>query len=268
MLPDEPTGYEDEPRETFAELPAELQSFLYHHERLNQDLAAEINYYTGHLSDRCNKVVELGCGTCLLSSRFERRGYKLTGVDIDRSMLRNAALLPDGGLVQMDMRALAFRRVFEAALLSQNTLNLLIDEQTIRRCLKEIRNILIPPGIIMAHLYCTDREHDRRDDRLLQVVMFDHPHGGKIIKESIRSFDAEQQVVTLEQRYKIRRFNKAVPDHNYRISQPLAALSRERWIEIFNSSGFMIESTASDFSGADSQTRSAVLLLVGRHRNP
>ncbi len=263
MIPDEPTGYEDEPREAFEELPAELHSYFYHHERLNQDLAAEIDYYAGRLGNRCSKIVELGCGTGLLSSGLERRGYTLTGVDLDRAMLKNAEPLSDGRLVQMDICALALRRVFEAALLTQNTLNLLVDEQTIRHCLREIRRILVPPGLIMAHLYCTEKEHDFRDDRLLQFVMFDHPRGGTIIKESIRSLDSRQRVLTLEQRYKIRRFNKACADSNYRTSQSLAALGRGRWIQIFENSGFIIESTSSDFSG-DTQTGSATLHLVGR----
>ncbi len=263
MIINEPTGYEDEPRETFEELPAELHSFLYHHERLNQNLTAEINYYTGHLGNRCKSIIELGCGTCLLSSSLERKGYALTGIDIDRAMLKNAEPLSDGRLVQMDMCALALRHVFEAALLAQNTLNLLVDEQTIRHCLKGIRNILVPPGLIMAHLYCSDEEHDGRDDRALQFVMFDHPRGGTIIKESIRFLDTKQHVVTLEQRYKMRHFNKDVPDKNYRTSQSLAAFSRKQWIEIFKRSGFLIESTSSDFSG-DTRTKGATLHLVGR----
>jgi SAM-dependent methyltransferase len=263
MIFNEPTGYEDEPRELFEELPAELYSCLYHHERLNQDLAAEIDYYSGHLGDRCNRIVELGCGTCLLSSSLEQRGYALTGVDIDRTMLKNAVPLTDGRLAQMDMSALALLPVFEAALLAQNTLNLLIDEQSIRHCLKGIRNILVPPGLIMAHLHCSEQVNACPDDRLLQFVMFDHPDGGTVIKETIRSLDAEQHVITLEQRYKIRRFSNALPDKNYRISQSLAALSREHWVEIFKSSGFIIESVSSDFSD-DSRTKGAALHLVGR----
>lgn len=263
MIRDEPTGYEDEPRETFEELPAELHCCFYHHERLSQNLAAEITYYKRHLGGRCNTIVELGCGTCLLASGLERLGYALTGVDIDRAMLKNAEPLAGRRLAQMDMAALALRPVFEAALLGQNTLNLLVDERNIRHCLDEIISILVPPGLIMAHLHCIDETHDRQGDRRLQFVVFDHPRGGKIIKESIRSFDNRRRVIILEQRYKIRRHSKTLPDMNYRISQTLAALSRQRWIEMFKRAGFIVESTSSDFSG-DTRAKGQTLHLVGR----
>ena len=250
MANGEPTGYEDEPRETFEELPAELHPFLYHHERLNQDLAAEIGYYRRHLGNRCGRGLELGCGTCLLSANLAKLGYTPAGIDIERAMLKNAEPTIRNNLALMDMRALAFRSCFEAALIAQNTLNLLVDVDSIRRCLNEIRKVLISPGRVLAHVYCIGEEQGNRDNRLLQFTMFDHPEGGKIIKESIRSFDSEKRLVTLEQRYKIRRFNSAFPDRNYRTITPLAALNRREWIEIFEHSGFEIESTCSDFSGA------------------
>jgi len=250
MIHSGPTGYEDEPRELFEELPAELHSYLYHHERLNQDLASEISYYQKQLGDRCKKILELGCGTCLLSANLKQRGYDPTGIDIELTMLKNAEPLCHGSLVQMDMGTLAFRPCFEAVVITQNTLNLLVDPAVIGRCLNEIREVLIPPGLIMAHLYCSEEKQVDHRKRRLQFAMFDHPQGGTIIRESIRSYDTGLNAVTLEQRYKIRRFNKAFADANYRTSSVLAALSRKRWIEIFAEAGFELESTCSDFSGA------------------
>lgn len=267
MISDEPTGYEDEPRETFDQLPADLHSFLYHHERLNHDLSAEINYYQAQLGDGCKKVLELGCGTCLLSSKLEELGFTPIGIDIDRAMLKNAEPAVRGSLVQMDMLALAFHPCFEAALIAQNTLNLLVDANSIHHCLRGIGEILIPGGRVLAHVHCCEKDRDNRDNRQLQFMMFDHPDGGRIIKESIRFFDIEQQAVILEQRYKIRRFDSAFPDRNYRTSTTLAALTRRDWVEIFNGAGFSIESTCSDFSGA-SRTESSTLLLIGRLIRP
>ena len=59
-MSEETSGYEDEPREYFQDLPAGLSHLLYHYERLRHDLSAELNYYHVQLQERCSRVLELG----------------------------------------------------------------------------------------------------------------------------------------------------------------------------------------------------------------
>lgn len=268
MVLNEPTGYEGEPCEVFEELPPKLYSLLYHYERLNQDLPSELSYYRRRLGDRCKKVLDLGCGTGLLSANLNKHGFTLTSIDIDSEMLQQAKKRAAGRLALMDMCALGLSPGFEAAIIAQNTLNLILDEQKIQHCLEEIRRVLAAPGLILAHLHCSEPEHRHSSrNQLLQFQLFGHPQGGKIIKETIRSFDAEKNALKLEQRYKIRRFNKAHPDRNYRTLIYLAALSRKRWVEIFEATGFAVESTFSDFSDNPNH-HGPTLHLTGRIHQP
>ncbi len=263
------TGYEDEPREHFQDLPGELSYLLYHYERLSHDLSAELNFYQLQLQNRCSRVLELGCGTGLLSNNLQRLGYEVTGIDIDRRALTYSADAQMCRLVQMDMRTLGFSPGFEAVLIGQNTLNLLVDPTEIRSCLKEVHRVLVDSGLLLVHLHCMEPEQiDRTDERLLQFYIFDHPEGGKIIKETIRSYDRNQSRLNLEQRFKIRRFQKDIPDRNYRHSLSLAALSRKEWIEIVDSAGFAIESCTHDFQESTPSLPSTLHLVARKSGLP
>lgn len=260
----EPTGYENEPRENFHELPPELHSRFYHYERLGHDLTAECRYYTTQLTGRCRKVLDLGCGTSLLSGKLRRHGFEVTGVDISKEALVLADSSPGNRLVQMDMRKLGFRPCFEAVIIAQNTLNLLTDETTIRHCLREVKRVLKSPGLLLAHLHCTEPEQQEiPEERFLQFQMFDHPEGGTIIKETIKSVDFHKKLLVLEERYKIRRFNTSQSDTNHRHYLTLAALTRKQWLELFDDAGFTIEFLSAGF---DEQTLhpSSTLHLVAR----
>ena len=263
MMSEETSGYEDEPREHFQDLPAELSHLLYHYERLSHDLSAELNYYQLQLRDRCSSVLELGCGTGLLSTNLGRLGYEVTGMDIDRRSLAYAADAQKCRLVQMDMRTLGFKPGFEAVLIGQNTLNLLVDANKIRRCLREVHRILVDSGLLLAHLHCAEPEHLKQlDERMLQFYIFDHPKGGKIIKETIRSYDRKLHRLKLEQRFKIRRFQKDGQDLNYRHTLFLAALSREEWIGLVESAGYDIESCTHNFQESTPASNSTLHLVA------
>jgi SAM-dependent methyltransferase len=267
-MSEETSGYEDEPRENFHDLPAELSHLLYHYERLSHDLSAELTYYQSQLRGRCSRLLELGCGTGLLSTNLQRFGYEVTGVDIDRRALAYSADAQMCRLVQMDMRTLGFNPGFEAVLIGQNTLNLLVDTNEISSCLKEVHRVLADSGLLLAHLHCSEPEQLKQlDERLLQFYIFDHPEGGKIIKETIRSYDRKRQRLNLEQRFKIRRFQKDVPDLNYRHSLSLAALSRKEWIGLVESAGYDIESSTHDFQQS-TPASNATLHLVARKSAP
>ena len=263
MVPEEPTGYEDEPREQFQELPAELLHLLYHYERVSQDLTQELSYYRSQLQQRCTRLLELGCGTGLLSNNLQGNGLEVTGIDLDRRALSFSKGAEGRRLVQMDMRHLGLRPGFDAVLIGQNTLNLLTEPADMKHCLQEIRRILVPPGLLLAHLYCSDSEHQAHPEgRLLQFHLFDHPEGGKIIKESIRSYDPKKRRLYLEQRFKIRRCCTELPDYNYRHCLELAALSRREWLELFNSAGFFIESWSPGFAGVSVSPHSTLHLVA------
>lgn len=263
MSESELTGYENEPQEHFRNLSPELHTRFYHYERLSHNLTAESRYYASQLSDTGMKILELGCGTSLLSNGLRSRGFQVTGIDINKGALLLAGAFPGSHLIQMDMCALGFQPYFDGVIIAQNTLNLLADKTAIRNCLKEIKRVLVRPGLLLTHLYCTEpRQKESPEKRTLQFQMFDHPEGGTIIKETIRSFNSPNDILTLEERYKIRRFSDSLPDVNYRHNLSLAALSREQWLKLFAEAGFTIKSVSTGFAENTVQLSSTLHLVA------
>ena len=263
MSESELTGYENEPREYFHNLSPELHTRFYHHERLSHDLTAEIHYYVSQLPGLGLKILELGCGTSLLSNGLRSRGFEVTGIDINKEALLLAGASPANRLVQMDMCALGFQPCFDGVIIAQNTLNLLTDKTTIRNCLKEVKRVLVRPGLLLTHLYCIEpQQKENPEKRSLQFQMFDHPEGGTIIKETIRSLNSATDILVLEERYKVRRFSDFLPDINYRHHLSLAALSREQWLELFAEAGFTIRSVSTGFADNKVQFSSALHLVA------
>ena len=254
-------GYENEPREQFDPLPPHLHSLYYHYERFSGDLEGEVSFYRAQFAGRCHRILDLGCGTSIISSRLAAHGAQVTGIDLCRDMLAFRPHLPANSKVQMDMRQLGFRRYFDGALIAHNTLNLLVQKSAIKHCLSELRSILIPPGIVVVHLHVAD-QGDKADgeQRRLQFQIFELPTGEKIVKESITSHDYSGSTLLVEQRYKYRNFLHPLQNRNYRQVLELASFSADTWFEIICESGFNPIASTSKFSRH--QPDSATTLVV------
>ena len=262
--PAEPTGYEDEPREQFQPLSARNHCQLYHYERASHDLKNEAGYYQRMLTDKCHFVLELGCGTGCISEFLYSRGFKVFGVDLSDAMLRFSGVPRHVPVAQMDMRLLGFRQVFDAVIIAQNTLNLLQSKKTIARCLSEVRKVLKPEGLLLLHLHLVDEDFPAEETRQLQFSVFDHPEGGKIVKETIKTRVVEQSLLILEERYKIRRFDQAHPDINYSHTMSLAFFTKKTWLALLSGSGFTINSLQHGFTYSSKDEASSTLHIVAQ----
>lgn len=263
MSPDEPTGYEDEPREIFEPLPAHLHSTYYHHERLSGSPQPEFEFYGSVFKNRCSRLLELGCGTSLVSGYLADQGFSVTGIDLSRSMLEYQPNPAGVEKVQMDMRTLGFRPCFDGALIPHNTLNLLVDREQIKQCLAEIKRVLLPPGILALQLYAAEEYAHDDKKRSLQFLIYDLPGGDKIVKESITGRDPLNAVLNVEQRYKYRNFSRPELNCNYRQILQLASFSSEQWLSLLNESGFTPIESLSRFSGTPKQSNT-VLIVTAR----
>jgi ubiquinone/menaquinone biosynthesis C-methylase UbiE len=84
------------------------------------------------------KVCECACGTGSLTMPLQRRGFQMTGVDLSREMLWQAAQKArKSGLsipfVQQDMRALNLHRPVDGVLATCDGVNYLADDERVRQ---------------------------------------------------------------------------------------------------------------------------------------
>lgn len=247
MSTDPPTGYENEPVEVFHPLPADLYCRFYDLE-MNQKFE-DCNYYDCVLRN-CNArmVLELGCGTGRIVEYLRARNYTAYGIDHSHDMLLHNYHRRITPALEMDMCYLGFKPVFDTILVPHNTINLLVDRNSIRQCLSGMKTALAPQGLIILHLFSvTDKLVNQAHRRIFQFALFDTPNG-KLVKETIRIYRPETNQLFLEERYKIRSFANPSLNQNYKHVLPLSGWHSEEWLEIIRKSGFKIHSIHSGFN--------------------
>ncbi len=265
----EPTGYENEPDECFLPLPADLYCSFFHHQTL--DSAEEYSYYQDILTKHsCQNILELGCGTGRISEYLFNAGLNMVGIDNSRERLSFSGHSRQVPSVEMDMLRLGFSRSFDATILPCNTLNLLQTEQRIKHCLAEIRQVLRSSGLLILHLFVPDRAMiNNGGKKLFQFNLSDLADGVKLIRETIRTYDPGASLVTLEERYKIRRLSNNQKKENYAQTFQLAAFPAQTWLDIVSKSGFSVLSTHGHFNQSTFlENQDSTLLLVAQFSQP
>ncbi|MFV0438747.1 MAG: class I SAM-dependent methyltransferase [Desulfopila sp.] len=237
--------YDEEPEDHFLPLSATVYQEMYDIELT--DFADDLSYYTAHLPSGAD-ILELGCGSGRLSRLLVAAGHRLTGIDSSLAMLRAARTRhTPATLVCADMRALPFRHGFSAIVIAYNTLNLLTDNHDVHRCLTSCRHNLYPGGTLLLQLHLAADTSRYHDGVTFQFQLFDHPTGGKIVKETLRTRRDHRSCIELEERYKLRPTGGAEAAVNFRHILHLNANSRTAWLELIQQAGFALQSTATAY---------------------
>ena len=146
----------------------------------NVDYESWANYYVRLLSIygiKDGKICECACGTGSLTIPLYRAGFHVTGVDLSREMLWQAAqkarkqgiAIP---FVQQDMKALNLHRPMDAILATCDGVNYLLTEEDLRSFLRCAFRAIRPGGALLfdvstprrlirdlcASIICEDRE--------------------------------------------------------------------------------------------------------------
>lgn len=92
--------------------------------------------------------IDLACGTGRLLKRFEQRGWNSVGIDISPAMLREATKGPFAPPVAAaDLCALPFRGRFDYATCVFDSLNFLLDADSLRAAFRSVSDALTPDGL-------------------------------------------------------------------------------------------------------------------------
>ena len=97
------------------------------------------------------RILDVGCGAGRDAAWLERRGARVTGIDLSQGMLAEARARVRGDLARMDMRRLAFPdRCFDAAWCMASLLHL--PKADAPEALSEVRRVLRPGGVLALGL--------------------------------------------------------------------------------------------------------------------
>ena len=159
------------------------QGFAEIYDSLMNDVDYEswADHYTRLLSIygiRGGKVCECACGTGSLTLPLHRRGFQMTGVDLSREMLwqaaqkarKNGIAIP---FVQQDMRSLNLHKPVDAVLATCDGVNYLQTEEDLMSFLRAAKRSVLPGGALifdvstpykLKHILCSGLMCEDRDD--------------------------------------------------------------------------------------------------------
>ncbi len=114
------------------------------------DYEAEYMFYSDILlSYHCKSVVEIGCGSGNLASRFVNNGFEYLGMDLSEEMLTLAKTNnPIAVFVKEDMRNFNLQKKLDACIITGRTISYLLTNDDVVDTFKAINNNLRMDGII------------------------------------------------------------------------------------------------------------------------
>lgn len=241
------SSYDEEPEIEFLPLPESMYTALYAQEM--SEFTQDIPFYTAALQ-RESTVLELGCGTGRLTRGIASAGHEVVGVDLSLPMLQtaNTTVTPNVHYLCMDMRRLAFSQKAGAVIIPYNTLNLLVDNDDVRMCLRGCWEHLEKDGKLLIQLYILpDDFRSQPGKTTFQFQLFDTPQGGKIIKEILRRYNKSNNQLEMIERYKIRPMTSHQQNSNYEHTLYLNANTQDEWLNLIDSAGFAVTSLATQY---------------------
>ncbi len=257
--------YADEPSDTFLELPEDIAGNLY---ALEMDTFMEDCHFLAQLVPPRGRMLEMGCGTGRVARHLANRNRSFTGIDISMPMLRLAAAHrhPQCTFLCMDILAPAFSKPFDTILIPYHTLNLFTDRDQILRCLQGCREYLPRDGILIVQIFIPSMELQKNDRTTFQFQIFDQAGGGRIIKEILKKYLPDKQMVQLEERYRVRPMQTGQANTDYHAITNISGFPLETWLVFFAEADFVPQQIYGSYTGSpyDARISSCCILVLKR----
>ncbi len=258
--------YSIEPEVFFAPLSPKRYREFYDIELA--DFSDDLRFYLNSFQPGMT-VLDVGCGSGRLSRAFSANGMQVVGMDISVEMLAGASLhkSPHINYVCMDMKAMAFGKRFDAAVISYNTINLLKDISHVQPVLAGIRQHLKANALLLLQIFIPRKDGIAGGNaKTFQFQIFDLPQGGKIIKETLKSY-ADEHLILLEERYRVRPMNRKYRNEDLAHSMNLLVIDHSTWIRMITEAGFTITAQYGDFNLSSFVEEKNSMLLLQAHVN-
>lgn len=126
----------------------------------------DLDNFLPHLEEKGGPVLELGCGTGRLLIKIAQKGYKVTGLDISRSMLdilekklinESTNVKSNICLYKEDMTSFSLNNQFRTCILGATSICLLPNDESILKMLLTVYDHLEPGGrFIFDYSVCSE----------------------------------------------------------------------------------------------------------------
>ncbi len=111
--------------------------------------------FARYAKEKPSLLLDLGCGTGLITLELARRSYDMTGVDVSPEMLGEArAAAFDAGITDVlwlcqDMRAFELFGTVDAVISTCDAVNYLLSPADLDKCFSLVHNYLVPDGLFV-----------------------------------------------------------------------------------------------------------------------
>jgi SAM-dependent methyltransferase len=172
--------------------------------------AEQFDFFASLFDPEIDELLDLTCGTGIITIELARRGFRITGIDYDEDMLaiaerklaaESAEVRTRAFLQLADIKDFTINKRFNAAIVPSNSFGYLFKLDDQRACLKRVFDHLLPAGVLvieeryfaperlaqMANLRWIERTWDSRTN----------PQTGKytMFKDCIRWIDNPSQTI-------------------------------------------------------------------------
>jgi len=252
-----------EPDYSFSPLPPEKYCALYDIEMANFE--EDLPFYLKYTPTK-GTALELGCGTGRLARKLARAGRRMVGIDISKPMLQKAKSHSSQNIRYLcaDISQFHLRDTFNSIIIPYNTLNLLSDTGSVKDCLSCCRSLLKDQGKLLLELFIPNSTlRNSAGYKIFQFQVFENKNTTKIIKETIKSYEPENEKLILEERYRIRtQDNYRIEREDYRHSMTLQIFTEEKWQRLLHESGFNVEQKYSHYDLSKHSRDQSTRLLI------
>lgn len=210
-----------------------------------------VSIATGGLRDK--RVLDIGCGTGLLSVQLAKQGADVTGIDLSSEMLavaekRAKALSLPVNFIQQPMQQLSDITGFDAAVIAIDSLNYLQEREEVLSTFRHIHEALIVGGTLIFDVHSTFKTDvifmegpftfdDGQIAYIWETEEGEHPH----------SVYSELAFFVQEQNGLYRRFDEVHTQRTYPIHD---------YVNMLEETGFSIERIFADWEDLEPELES------------
>jgi SAM-dependent methyltransferase len=218
----------------------------------------DVPFYLALMSEICAPVLELCCGTGRLTIPLATHGHEITGIDISHEMLSRLKhkirstypfVSRKISLCQADMTTFCLDRRFGAVLVAYHSIQILMDDVSVRKTLRSISTHLTEDGILILNfIEPVDDMRSLLGSSETKVMLASD--GVSLIEKTVTntSFDTERRVVS----YAVQHRKIAEPSAPFCIEQlSTRTYTSAQMNSLLTMSGFSVESVYRGFSLGD-----------------
>jgi SAM-dependent methyltransferase len=164
----------------------------------------DVAFYAGVCRRKNGPALELGCGTGRILLPLLTQGIDGYGIDASAAMLhelRNRAQARSlaAGVCRMDLRALAFRRVFNTVLCPYSLVTYLTSDDDLDHAFAGIHDSLNPGGLLVVDAFVPRPVAGHTDFRL----DYRRPFGAHVLARWKRIAPVDPSINRIERRYQV-----------------------------------------------------------------